>query len=109
MESSSTPQKDGTVENSDTSLHILHFKNFVSEAPTLVHDAPVDILQNGSEIKTPKTSYIAQLEQRVACLEQALEIANETIRNLRESSNQEDVNNENESQSEHRPSKRTRV
>jgi hypothetical protein len=109
MESSSTPQKDGTVENSDTSLHILHFNNFVSEAPTLVHDAPVDILQNGSEIKTPKTSYIAQLEQRVACLEQALEIANETIRNLRESSNQEDVNNENESQSEHRPSKRTRV
>jgi hypothetical protein len=62
-------------------------------------------VENHSETDvSPKTSYIAQLEKRVTCLEQALEVANETIRMLMSKDSLEDTN-----ENEEPISKRLRV
>ena len=67
-------------EGTDEPLNILHFSNFVSETPALEQEAVV--AQAEDVTSSPKTTYIAQLEQRIACLEEALEFANDKIRSL---------------------------
>jgi hypothetical protein len=91
-----------SVDNNEETIHTVHFSNFVSDTSASVENhSETDV----SRIKTtPKTNYIAQLEQRVACLEQALEVANETIRSLMSKDSLEDTN-----ENEEPISKRVRV